>query len=75
MAKLVSSRIIRKSFLYTYWGRDLRDHGRVRRSAFPSAMGLRPGSIADANDERSIQQSWYTQGELTKRCVGASRAS
>jgi phosphomethylpyrimidine synthase len=53
-----------ENFLYTHFGRDLRD---LRRYdvAFSLGDGLRPGSIADANDAPSSPSS--TQGELTKR--------
>jgi phosphomethylpyrimidine synthase len=46
-------------------GRDLRNHGRLRRE-FSIGDGLRPGSIADANDEAQFAEL-KTQGELTKR--------
>ena len=47
-------------------GRHLRHHGRVRRFSFRIGDGLRPGSIADANDEAQFGEL-KVQGELTKR--------
>jgi len=45
--------------------RNLRDHARLRMSRFSLGDGLRPGSIADANDEPQFAEL-RTQGELTK---------
>ena len=47
-------------------GRNLRHHGRLRRFIFSIGDGLRPGSIADANDEAQFGEL-EVQGELTKR--------
>jgi len=48
-----------ESFLLHHIGRDLRDHGRYDIS-FSIGDGLRPGSIADANDEAN-SRSLYTK--------------
>ena len=47
-------------------GRHLRHHGRLRCQLFSIGDGLRPGSIADANDEAQFGEL-EVQGELTKR--------
>jgi phosphomethylpyrimidine synthase len=54
-----------ESFLYTHW-----DHICEIMAAYDVSFsigdGLRPGSIADANDEAQFAEL-YTQGELTQR--------
>jgi phosphomethylpyrimidine synthase len=54
-----------ESFLYTYWD-DICEIMAAYDISFSIGDGLRPGSIADANDEAQFAEL-YTQGELTKR--------
>ena len=54
-----------ESFLYTHWDEICEIMGAYDVS-FSIGDGLRPGSIADANDEAQFAEL-YTQGELTKR--------
>ncbi len=54
-----------ESFLYTKWDEICEIMARYDVS-FSIGDGLRPGSIADANDEAQFAEL-YTQGELTKR--------
>src|SRR5881296_73402 len=54
-----------ESFLYTHWD-DICDIMAAYDISFSIGDGLRPGSIADANDEAQFAEL-YTQGELTKR--------
>jgi phosphomethylpyrimidine synthase len=53
-----------ESFLYTHW-RDICEICAAYDVAFSIGDGLRPGSIADANDEAQFAEL-KTQGELTK---------
>jgi phosphomethylpyrimidine synthase len=50
--------------------RDLRDHARLRRP-FSLGDGLRPGSIADANDESQFAEL-KTRGELNQIAWGVT---
>ncbi len=54
-----------ESFLYTHWG-EICEIMAAYDVSFSIGDGLRPGSIADANDEAQFAEL-YTQGELTKR--------
>ncbi len=54
-----------ESFLYTYWD-EICEIMAAYDVSFSIGDGLRPGSIADANDEAQFAEL-YTQGELTKR--------
>ena len=54
-----------ESFLYTHWD-DICDIMAAYDVAFSIGDGLRPGSIADANDEAQFAEL-RTQGELTRR--------
>ena len=54
-----------ESFLYTHWDEICEIMGAYDVS-FSIGDGLRPGSIADANDEAQFAEL-YTQGELTQR--------
>jgi phosphomethylpyrimidine synthase len=54
-----------ESFLYTHWDEICEIMARYDVS-FSIGDGLRPGSIADANDEAQFAEL-YTQGELTQR--------
>jgi len=54
-----------ESFLYTYWD-DICDIMAAYDVSFSIGDGLRPGSIADANDEAQFAEL-KTQGELTER--------
>jgi len=54
-----------ESFLYTRWD-DICEIMAAYDVSFSIGDGLRPGSIADANDEAQFAEL-YTQGELTKR--------
>ena len=54
-----------ESFLYTHWD-DICEIVAAYDVSFSIGDGLRPGSIADANDEAQFAEL-YTQGELTKR--------
>jgi phosphomethylpyrimidine synthase len=54
-----------ESFLYTHWD-EICEIMAVYDVSFSIGDGLRPGSIADANDEAQFAEL-YTQGELTKR--------
>jgi phosphomethylpyrimidine synthase len=54
-----------ESFLYTHWD-DICDIMAAYDVAFSIGDGLRPGSIADANDEAQFAEL-QTQGELTQR--------
>src|SRR6516162_11527438 len=55
----------KENFLYTHWD-DICDIMAAYDVSFSIGDGLRPGSIADANDEAQFAEL-YTQGELTKR--------
>jgi phosphomethylpyrimidine synthase len=54
-----------ESFLYTKWD-EICEIMAVYDVSFSIGDGLRPGSIADANDEAQFAEL-YTQGELTQR--------
>jgi phosphomethylpyrimidine synthase len=54
-----------ESFLYTRWG-EICEIMAAYDVSFSIGDGLRPGSIADANDEAQFAEL-YTQGELTQR--------
>jgi phosphomethylpyrimidine synthase len=54
-----------ESFLYTHWD-DICEIMAACDVCFSIGDGLRPGSIADANDEAQFAEL-YTQGELTQR--------
>jgi phosphomethylpyrimidine synthase len=54
-----------ESFLYTHWD-EICEIMAAYDISFSIGDGLRPGSIADANDEAQFAEL-YTQGELTKR--------
>jgi phosphomethylpyrimidine synthase len=54
-----------ESFLYTYWD-EICEIMAAYDVSFSIGDGLRPGSIADANDEAQFAEL-YAQGELTKR--------
>jgi phosphomethylpyrimidine synthase len=54
-----------ESFLYTHWD-DICEIMSAYDVSFSIGDGLRPGSIADANDEAQFAEL-YTQGELTQR--------
>jgi phosphomethylpyrimidine synthase len=54
-----------ESFLYTKWD-EICEIMAAYDVSFSIGDGLRPGSIADANDEAQFAEL-YTQGELTKR--------
>ena len=54
-----------ESFLYTHF-REICEIMAAYDVSFSLGDGLRPGSIADANDEAQFAEL-YTQGELTKR--------
>jgi phosphomethylpyrimidine synthase len=53
-----------ENFTYTHF-RDICEIMRAYDVSFSLGDGLRPGSIADANDEAQFAELW-TQGELTK---------
>jgi phosphomethylpyrimidine synthase len=53
-----------ENFLYTHW-REICEICAAYDIAFSIGDGLRPGSIADANDEAQFAEL-YTQGELTQ---------
>ncbi|MEQ9364444.1 MAG: phosphomethylpyrimidine synthase ThiC [Leptospirales bacterium] len=55
----------KESFLYTHWD-DICEIMAAYDISFSIGDGLRPGSIADANDEAQFAEL-KTQGELTKR--------
>ncbi len=55
----------RESFLYTHWD-DICDIMAAYDVSFSIGDGLRPGSIADANDEAQFGEL-QVQGELTER--------
>ena len=55
----------KENFLYTHWD-DICDLCAAYDVSFSIGDGLRPGSIADANDEAQFGEL-KTQGELTKR--------
>lgn len=55
----------KENFLYTHWD-DICDIMAQYDVSFSIGDGLRPGSIADANDEAQFGEL-YTQGELTRR--------
>jgi phosphomethylpyrimidine synthase len=55
----------RESFLYSHWD-EICEIMAAYDVSFSIGDGLRPGSIADANDEAQFAEL-YTQGELTKR--------
>ena len=55
----------RENFLYTHWD-DICEICAAYDVAFSIGDGLRPGSIADANDEAQFGEL-KTQGELTRR--------
>jgi phosphomethylpyrimidine synthase len=54
-----------ESFLYTHWD-EICEIMSAYDVSFSIGDGLRPGSIADANDEAQFAEL-YTQGELTRR--------
>jgi phosphomethylpyrimidine synthase len=54
-----------ESFLYTHWD-EICGIMAAYDISFSIGDGLRPGSIADANDDAQFAEL-YTQGELTKR--------
>ncbi len=54
-----------ESFLYTHWD-EICEIMAAYDVSFSIGDGLRPGSIADANDEAQFAEL-FTQGELTKR--------
>jgi phosphomethylpyrimidine synthase len=54
-----------ESFLYTHWD-EICGIMAAYDVSFSIGDGLRPGSIADANDEAQFAEL-YTQGELTRR--------
>jgi phosphomethylpyrimidine synthase len=54
-----------ENFLYTHWD-DICEIMAAYDVSFSIGDGLRPGSIADANDEAQFGEL-YVQGELTKR--------
>jgi phosphomethylpyrimidine synthase len=54
-----------ESFLYTHWD-EICEIMAAYDVSFSIGDGLRPGSIADANDEAQFAEL-YIQGELTKR--------
>jgi len=54
-----------ESFLYTHWD-EICEIIAAYDVSFSIGDGLRPGSIADANDEAQFAEL-YTQGELTRR--------
>ncbi len=54
-----------ESFLYTYWD-EICEIMAAYNVSFSIGDGLRPGSIADANDEAQFAEL-FTQGELTQR--------
>lgn len=54
-----------ESFLYTHWD-EICEIMAAYDVSFSIGDGLRPGSIADANDEAQFAEL-YSQGELTKR--------
>ena len=54
-----------ESFLYTHWD-EICEIMAAYDVSFSIGDGLRPGSIADANDEAQFAEL-YTQGELTQR--------
>jgi phosphomethylpyrimidine synthase len=54
-----------ESFLYTHWD-EICEIMAAYDVSFSIGDGLRPGSIADANDEAQFAEL-YTQGELTRR--------
>jgi phosphomethylpyrimidine synthase len=54
-----------ESFLYRHWD-EICEIMAAYDVSFSIGDGLRPGSIADANDEAQFAEL-YTQGELTKR--------
>ncbi len=54
-----------ESFLYMHWD-EICEIMAAYDISFSIGDGLRPGSIADANDEAQFAEL-YTQGELTKR--------
>jgi phosphomethylpyrimidine synthase len=55
----------KESFLYTHWD-EICEIMATYDVSFSIGDGLRPGSIADANDEAQFAEL-YTQGELTQR--------
>jgi len=55
----------RENFLYTHWD-DICEIMAAYDVSFSIGDGLRPGSIADANDEAQFAEL-HTQGELTRR--------
>jgi phosphomethylpyrimidine synthase len=55
----------RESFLYTHWD-EICEIMAAYDVSFSIGDGLRPGSIADANDEAQFAEL-YTQAELTRR--------
>src|SRR5437762_9517260 len=54
-----------ESFLYTHWD-EICEIMAAYDVSFSIGDGLRPGSLADANDEAQFAEL-YTQGELTER--------
>ena len=61
-----------ENFLYTHWD-DICEIMAAYDVSFSIGDGLRPGSIADANDEAQFGEL-KVQGELTKTRLGSRRA-
>ena len=61
----------KENFLYTHF-REICEIMRAYDVSFSLGDGLRPGSIADANDEAQFAEL-KTQGELTRNRLGARR--
>ena len=57
-----------ENFLYTHWD-EICEIMAAYDVSFSIGDGLRPGSIADANDEAQFAELW-AQGDLTKRAWG-----
>ena len=57
-----------ENFLYTHWD-EICEIMATYDVSFSIGDGLRPGSIADANDEAQFAELW-AQGDLTKRAWG-----
>ena len=58
----------KENFLYTHWD-DICEIMKAYDVSFSIGDGLRPGSIADANDAAQFGEL-KTQGELTKSAPG-----
>ena len=61
-----------ESFLYTHF-EEICEICKQYDVAFSLGDGLRPGSVADANDEAQFAEL-YTLGELTKRAEMLAKA-